>query len=440
MIGILLVVFALLVQLSFPFALQKLHSKTLNGYISKINSPSSISFASTKSRLCATTTDPSAIGTDTWDGIDLNLSGQDSISELVDKKPIMIPHTATVLDAVKEMNNLNRGSVLIVDANNKIAGIFTERDFVSKILETERSSATTPISAVMTPATKIVVGKLTDSLNECKQLMLKNNVRHLPIVDGQDYPVGLISMREIVRAVQKSEMIRADANFFGDTLAQIQQQSRDRANLVALAEGDEGSRRDTVRGGFVIVASIVGALLLQGSWVHDHEWLSMSFTFLLGYVGIIFETYFEFNKAGIALLMSTALWVIFAGTATATGVDLSTSLGELSTKVSEVSEVIFFILGAMTIVEIVDAHQGFKVVTDVIDSKNKRGLMRVLGVLTFFMSAILDNLTTTIVMVSLIKKLLPDPEDRKLFGAMIVIAANAGGAWTPIGKTASCSY
>jgi Na+/H+ antiporter NhaD/arsenite permease-like protein len=90
-------------------------------------------------------------------------------------------------------------------------------------------------------------------------------------------------------------------------------------------------------------------------------------------------------------------------------------------------------MGAMTIVEIVDSHQGFKVVTDVIQAKDKRQLMWVLGLLTFFMSAILDNLTTTIVMVSLVKKILPDQEDRKLFGAMIVIAANAGGAWTPIG-------
>ena len=101
---------------------------------------------------------------------------------------------------------------------------------------------------------------------------------------------------------------------------------------------------------------------------------------------------------------------------------LSGSLNELAEKVSEVSEVVFFILGAMTIVEIVDAHQGFKVITDKINSKSKRGLMWVVGTLTFFMSAILDNLTTTIVMVSLVKKLLPNPMDRKLFGAMIVIA------------------
>merc|ERR1711871_1442085 len=115
------------------------------------------------------------------------------------------------------------------------------------------------------------------------------------------------------------------------------------------------------------------------------------------------------------------------------GVMIPQALTALSEKVSETSEVVFFILGAMTIVEIVDAHRGFKVVTDLIQSKTMRGLMWLIAGITFFMSAILDNLTTTILMVSLMKKILPDPEDRKLFGALIVIAANAGGAWTPIG-------
>lgn len=157
----------------------------------------------------------------------------------------------------------------------------------------------------------------------------------------------------------------------------------------------------------------------------------MCATFFLGYVGIVFENFFEFNKAGIALLMSTALWTIYAGTAGTSGIAIATALGELGEKVSEVSEVVFFILGAMTIVEIVDAHQGFKVITDKISAKKKRGLMWIVGALTFFMSAILDNLTTTIVMVSLVKKLLPSALDRKLFGAMIVIAGEASPFLSP---------
>merc|ERR1711871_1920950 len=120
------------------------------------------------------------------------------------------------------------------------------------------------------------------------------------------------------------------------------------------------------------------------------------------------------------------------------GVMIPQALTALSEKVSETSEVVFFILGAMTIVEIVDAHRGFKVVTDLIQSKTMRGLMWLIAGITFFMSAILDNLTTTIQMVSLMKKILVGDSDdmkenRKLFGALIVIAANAGGAWTPIG-------
>ena len=123
---------------------------------------------------------------------------------------------------------------------------------------------------------------------------------------------------------------------------------------------------------------MIGAALLQLDWLQNNKYFAMCLTFLFGYIGIVFETYFEFNKAGIALIMSTALWVIYSGTS----ISGHSPLLHLSEKVSEVSEVIYFLLGAMTIVEIVDAHQGFKVVTDKINSKSKRGLMWVIGVLT----------------------------------------------------------
>ena len=106
---------------------------------------------------------------------------------------------------------------------------------------------------------------------------------------------------------------------------------------------------------------------------------------------------------------------------------------ELSESLSDVSGIIFFLLGAMTIVEVVDAHQGFKLITDAVRTRSKGTLMWLVGTITFFMSAVLDNLTSTIVMVSLLRKLCPDPSTRKLLGAVVVIAANAGGAWTPIG-------
>jgi Na+/H+ antiporter NhaD/arsenite permease-like protein len=106
------------------------------------------------------------------------------------------------------------------------------------------------------------------------------------------------------------------------------------------------------------------------------------------------------------------------------------ALGE---KVNEVSQIILFLLGAITLVEVIDVHKGFKVITDLIQTSSKKKLLWIMGFTTFFLSAILDNLTTTIVMISLLRKLVPDTKERMILGAMVVIAANAGGAWTPIG-------
>jgi len=162
--------------------------------------------------------------------------------------------------------------------------------------------------------------------------------------------------------------------------------------------------------------------------------LAMVGIFILGYIGIIFEEVFEFNKAAVALLMSTGLWVTYADYyGDSTGVASETVLEQLKEQLAEVSDICFFLLAASTIVEVVDAHQGFKVVTNLITTKSKKGLFWTIGFLTFFLSAILNNLTVTIVMVSLLRKLVPNDDDRRLFGAMVVVAANAGGVWTPIG-------
>ncbi|GAB4471131.1 MAG: sodium:proton antiporter NhaD [Thermoflexibacter sp.] len=99
----------------------------------------------------------------------------------------------------------------------------------------------------------------------------------------------------------------------------------------------------------------------------------------------------------------------------------------------EVSEILFFLMGAMTIVELIDAHHGFRFVTDRIKAKNKVSLLWILSFVTFFLSAILDNLTTSIVMVSLLRKLIHNDTERKFFAGMVIISANAGGAWSPIG-------
>ncbi|KAF7840784.1 Na(+)/H(+) antiporter NhaD-like [Senna tora] len=179
----------------------------------------------------------------------------------------------------------------------------------------------------------------------------------------------------------------------------------------------------------IFAAATTGAVAINHSWVAANQDLAMALLFGIGYAGIIFEESLAFNKSGVGLLMAVSLWVIRSLGAPSTDIAVS----ELTHASAEVSEIVFFLLGAMTIVEIVDAHQGFKLVTDNITTRNPRLLLWVIGFVTFFLSSILDNLTTTIVMVSLLRKLVPASEYRKILGAIVVIAANAGGAWTPIG-------
>nr|XP_023924539.1 sodium/proton antiporter 1-like [Quercus suber] len=157
--------------------------------------------------------------------------------------------------------------------------------------------------------------------------------------------------------------------------------------------------------------------------------VAMALIFGIGYAGIIFEESLAFNKSGVGLLMAVSLWAVRSIGAPSTDIAVS----ELKNASAEVSEIVFFLFGAMTIVEIVDAHQGFKLVTDNITTLKPRTLLWVIGLVTFFLSSVLDNLTSTIAMVSLLRKLVPPSEFRKLLGAVVVIAANAGGVWTPIG-------
>ncbi|KAK6159267.1 hypothetical protein DH2020_006581 [Rehmannia glutinosa] len=188
-------------------------------------------------------------------------------------------------------------------------------------------------------------------------------------------------------------------------------------------------KTDLIKALAILAAAGTGALAINHSWVAANQDLAMALLFGIGYAGIIFEESLAFNKSGVGLLMAVSLWVIRSIGAPSTEVAVS----ELSHASAEVSEMVFFLLGAMTIVEIVDAHQGFKLVTDNITTRKPRTLLWVVGFVTFFLSSVLDNLTSTIVMVSLLRKLVPPSEYRKLLGDVVVIAANAGGAWTPIG-------
>lgn len=151
--------------------------------------------------------------------------------------------------------------------------------------------------------------------------------------------------------------------------------------------------------------------------------------FLIGYSAIAFEYNIKINKTASALLTGVVLWVVYILSQTDT--DLVNQ--QLLAHLGDISSILFFLMGAMTIVELIDSYNGFEVITERIKATSKKSLLWIVGLLTFFLSAVLDNLTTTIVMVSLLRKLIKDHDERLFFVGIVIIAANAGGAWSPIG-------
>ncbi|MGL5016062.1 MAG: sodium:proton antiporter NhaD [Bacteroidales bacterium] len=157
----------------------------------------------------------------------------------------------------------------------------------------------------------------------------------------------------------------------------------------------------------------------------------MLILFIVGYIVIALEQPLRVNKSAVSLLTGMSLWVIYA----LGGVDKVNS--ELLNSLGQASEVLFFLVGAMLIVEFIDQHGGFELITSRIDVSSKRRLLWVVGITTFFLSSMLDNMSTTIVMVMLLRKLIDEQRLRWLFVGVVVVAANAGGAWTPIGDVTS---
>ncbi len=186
--------------------------------------------------------------------------------------------------------------------------------------------------------------------------------------------------------------------------------------------------------------------------------------FVAGYLCIALEHVIKINKTASALVVGIVCWTLFMFDSTSrdnllhsqdydTFIQIKkTEIGQhetanlssaslhreyvlwsLENHFGEIAQILFFLLGAMTIVELVDANHGFRIITDRINTKNIVSLLWIISLITFFLSAVLDNLTTTIVMVSVVRKLVSDRNTRLLFASMIIIAANAGGAWTPIG-------
>jgi len=151
--------------------------------------------------------------------------------------------------------------------------------------------------------------------------------------------------------------------------------------------------------------------------------------FILGYLAIIFENKICVNKAATALFLGALSWSIIATQAFL----VQNILNDLQIHLIAISELVFFLLGAMTIVEIIDAHDGFQLIAEKIKTQQPVLLIWKIAIITFFLSAILDNLTTAIVMVSIIKKLTEDKKAKWYLLGLVIIAANAGGAWSPIG-------
>ncbi len=193
-------------------------------------------------------------------------------------------------------------------------------------------------------------------------------------------------------------------------------------------------------------------------------YILMVVIFVLGYAAIAFEHNIRVDKAASALITGVLCWTVYVLGAQGIvdfesipayisdlffhgpGEASSANLAEQSELIihyvthfqilehlGEIASILFFLMGAMTIVELVDAHEGFSVITDRIKSTKKSKLIWIVGIITFFFSAALDNLTTSIVMISLLRKLIDDKNDRWMFAGLVIIAANAGGAWSPIG-------
>jgi len=149
--------------------------------------------------------------------------------------------------------------------------------------------------------------------------------------------------------------------------------------------------------------------------------------FVVGYLAIAFEHPLKINKTATALITGVLVWVVIALFKSHEGLE------SLSHHLSSSAEILFFLMGAMTIVELVDAHQGFRVISKIIQTDNPVKLLWISAIATFFLSALLDNLTTAIVMITLLRKLISDKETRLFYAGLVIIAANAGGAWSPIG-------
>ncbi|CAB9522574.1 Sodium/proton antiporter 1 [Seminavis robusta] len=366
--------------------------------------------------------------------------------------------TEDIMSVIQVISDGEQGcsdvALVFDDETGKIVGLFTEADFIkfstarAEQAQDEEQAATFLVSKVkdfVTPTADLMSISPEDTANVAISAMKASGIRHLIVADkvssdkkllDESMIEGVICMQDVMSLIHKDErlsMTTLAQKYPGLTpveqmYAELKSEANDNAN------NEETARRDVIGLGASILGAVsLAAFFSQSQWLHDNASAAMIGIFVLGYIGIIFEEVFEFNKAAVALLMSTGLWVTYADYFNSDGSASAEVVQQLGEQLAEVSDICFFLLAASTIVEVVDLHEGFKVVTSQIKTTSKKQLFWTIGILTFFLSAILNNLTVTIVMCSLLRKLVPVEEDRKLFGAMVVVAANAGGVWTPIG-------
>jgi Na+/H+ antiporter NhaD/arsenite permease-like protein len=165
-------------------------------------------------------------------------------------------------------------------------------------------------------------------------------------------------------------------------------------------------------------------------------YILIALTFIVGYLFIALEHTIKIDKAATAILTGVICWVLVIfgkDVIFSSNVDINFIEKEILHHIGEIAEILFFLLGAMTIVELIDAHNGFDIITSKIKTINRVKLLWIICITTFFFSSVLDNLTTAIVMATLLRKIISNKEDLWFFAGMVVIAANAGGAWSPIG-------
>ncbi len=160
--------------------------------------------------------------------------------------------------------------------------------------------------------------------------------------------------------------------------------------------------------------------------------LLIIFVFIIGYLAITLEHKIGVNKAAIALLMGGLCWVM---NLMGSFPDEALVIPKFNEHLAAISQIVIFVLGTLMIVELIDAHRGFSIVADFIQTKNKRKLLWVVSGITFFLSSFLANMAVAIIMVMLLRRFIPDRDERMIFSSMVIVASNAGGAWTPIGDT-----